>query len=223
MSPGGRKVRNLPFFGQHLYTLVRLRGEASDCFEAWLMAAVMAVLEERRLLKAIRSGSREACAEVVRRHYGPIYGFLLHLSAQANTAEDLTQETFATAWKAIGSFRGRSSFATWLHRIAYGKFIDFKRRDKRGQAVMEQLADRQSSSTALRSPLAQALANERGRYVYEAVGKLDEADREVIVLHYFQSLSFSQMATVLDEPLGTVKWRTSRALGKLKISLDGRI
>ena len=154
---------------------------------------------------------------------GPIYGFLLHLSRQASTAEDLTQETFAAAWKAIGSFHGRSSFATWLHRIAYGKFIDFKRRDKRGQAVMEQLADRQTSPTALRSPLAQAMANECSRHIYEALQNLDPADREVIVLHYFQSLSFSQMATVLDEPLGTVKWRTSRALGQLKISLDGRI
>ncbi len=179
--------------------------------------------EERQLSRAIRARNPQACAELVQSHYGPIYGFLLHLTRQTSTAEDLTQETFAAAWTAMDSFRGRSSFATWLHRIAYGKFIDFKRRDKRGQAVMEQLADRQTSPTALRSPLAQAMANERGRYVYEAVGKLDEADREVIVLHYFQSLSFSQMATVLDEPIGTVKWRTSRALGRLKISLNGRI
>ncbi len=179
--------------------------------------------EERQLSKAIRARNPQACAELVQNHYGPIYGFLLHLTRQATTAEDLTQETFATAWKAMGSFRGRSSFATWLHRIAYGKFIDFKRRDKRGQAVMEQLADRQTSPTALRSPLAQAMANERSRHIYEALQNLDPANREVIVLHYFQSLSFKQMATVLDEPLGTVKWRTSRALGRLKISLDGRI
>ncbi len=174
-------------------------------------------------MKAIRTGSREACAELVRRHYGRIYGFLLHLSGQVSTTEDLTQETFTAAWANIRSFRGRASLATWLHRIAYGKFIDLKRRSKRGQAVAEQLRHGQSRPTGLRGPLDEAVANERSRCVYAAVRELDGADREVIVLHYFQGLSFKQMATVLAEPVGTVKWRTSQALGRLKVSLDGRV
>ena len=196
---------------------------ANDGSGAWLIAAKMALRQERQLLKAIRAGSREACAEVVRRHYGRIYGFLLHLSGQVSTAEDLTQETFAAAWANIGSFRGRASFATWLHRIAYGKFIDFKRRSKRGQAVAEQLRHGQSSPTGLRSPLDEVIAEEHSRRIYAAVGELEPADREVIVLHYFQGLSFKQMGTVLDEPVGTVKWRTSQALGRLKVTLDGRV
>ena len=196
---------------------------ANDGSGAWLIAAKMALRQERQLLKAIHTGSREACAELVRRHYGRIYGFLLHLSSQVSTAEDLTQETFAAAWASIGSFQGRASIGTWLHRIAHGKFIDFKRRSKRGQAAMEQLANGESRPTGLRDPLDEAIANERSRRIYEALQELDGADREVIVLHYFQSLSFSQMATVLDEPVGTVKWRTSQALGRLKITLDGRI
>ena len=183
----------------------------------------MALRQERQLLKAIHAGSREACAELVRRHYGPIYSFLLHLSSQVSTAEDLTQETFAAAWASIGSFRGRASLATWLHRIAYGKFIDVKLRSKRGQAVAEQLRHGQTSPTGLRDPLDEAIANERSRHIYAAVRELDGADRAVIVLHYFQGLSFRQMGTVLDEPVGTVKWRTSHALGRLKTSLDGRV
>ena len=187
------------------------------------MAAKMALRQERQLSKAIRARCPEACAELVRGHYGPIYGFLLHLSRQPSTAEDLTQETFAAAWTAMGSFRGRSSFATWLYRIAYGKFIDFKRRSKRSQAAAEQFRNSKGRVTGVRGPLDKAIANERSRCVYEAVGKLDGADLEVIVLHYFQGLSYSQMATVLAEPVGTVKWRTSQALGRLKVSLDGRV
>ncbi len=183
----------------------------------------MALRQERQLSKAIRAGSPEACAEVVRKHYGRIYGFLLHLSGQMSEAEDLTQETFAAAWAGMAKFRGRVSIGTWLHRIAYSKFIDMKRRGKRGQAALEELVKDRRDAGDVRKPMDEAIANERSRSVYAAVEELDPADREVIVLHYFQGLSFRQMGTVLDEPIGTVKWRTSRALGRLKISLDGRI
>ncbi|MCK4849949.1 MAG: RNA polymerase sigma factor [Phycisphaerae bacterium] len=159
----------------------------------------------------------------MRRHYGRIYGFLLHLSGEMSAAEDLTQETFAAAWASISSFRGRASIGTWLHRIAYGKFIDFKRRSKRGQAVAEQLRHSNGRTRSVRNPLDEVIARERSGRVYAAVGELEPADREVIVLHYFQGLSFRQMGTVLDEPVGTVKWRTSQALGRLKVTLDGRV
>ena len=187
------------------------------------MAAVMGLLEERRLLRAIRSGSREACEELVRRHYGRIYGFLLHLSGEVSAAEDLTQETFAAAWGAMAKFGGRARVGTWLHRIAYGKFVDMKRRMKRGRAAMEEVVKRGGGAGDVRWPMDEVIANERRRRVYEAVGELEGADREVIVLHYFQGLSFRQMGAVLDEAVGTVKWRTSRALGRLKVSLDGRV
>ena len=55
---------------------------------------------------------------------GSVYRFLVHLTRDEPRAEDLTQETFAAAWRGIGSFAGRSGLGTWLHRIAYGKFID---------------------------------------------------------------------------------------------------
>ena len=179
--------------------------------------------QERRLLRAIRVGSQEACAEVVQRNYASIYRFLFHLSGQASTAEDLTQETFAAAWASIDSFRGRASLGTWLHQIAYGKFVDAKRRAKSHQVATERLRNSKDSTTGVRNPLDEVIANERSRRICAAVQELDGAKQEVIVLHYFQGLSFRQMAMVLAEPVGTVKWRTSQALGRLKMSLDGRL
>ena len=179
--------------------------------------------QERQLLKAARAGSQEACAELVRIHYDAIYRFLLHLGGQVGMAEDLTQETFAAAWASIDRFRGWASFSTWLHRIAHGKFVDAKRRAKSHQAATEQLRNSIGNSMGDPSPLEQVITKERSGRVYAAVQELDGADREVIVLHYFQGLSFRQMAAVLDEPTGTIKGRTSRALGRLKISLDGRV
>ncbi len=179
--------------------------------------------QERQLLKAARAGTQEACAKLVRRHYAAIYRFLLHLSGEVNMAEDLTQETFAAAWASIDGFRGWASFSTWLHRIAHGKFVDAKRRAKSHQVATEQLRNSNGNSTGDPSPLDQVITKERSGRVYAAVQKLDGADLEVIVLHYFQGLSFRQMATVLAEPVGTVKWRTSQALGRLKTALDGRV
>ena len=183
----------------------------------------MVLRQERRLLKAIRAGSQEACAELVRTHYSAIYRFLLHLNGNVSRAEELTQETFAAAWVSIGGFRGRASLGTWLHKIAYGKFVDLKRRVKSQRAATEHLQNNARTGVSVRGPMDEAIAKERWGRIYAAVEELEEADREVIVLHYFQGLSFREMAEVLDEPMGTVKWRTSRALGRLKISLDGRV
>ena len=218
-----RDNRNLPFFGQHLYTLVRLIKRGQMAARAQFIAGKMVTREERQLIRTIRAGNRAGCAELVRSHYASIYRFLLHLSGNVSSAEDLTQETFAAAWAGIGRFGGRASLKTWLHKIAYGKFVDAKRRCKVSQTAIEKLQRQNNSPAEARNPLAEAISKERSGRVYDAVGELNTDEREVIVLHYFQGLSFREMAAVLDEPTGTVKGRTSRALGQLKITLDGRV
>ena len=125
----------------------------NDGSEQGLFAGKMAPRQQRRLLKEIRTGSQEACAELLRSYYASIYRFLLHLGGNVSTAEDLTQETFAAAWKGIGSFRGRASLGTWLHKIAYGKFVDFARRAKRGEAAAEQLRNRKDITRGIPNPL----------------------------------------------------------------------
>ena len=87
--------------------------------------------DDRRLLNSLRAGRSEAFAELVRSHYQAVYRFLLHMVRDVHRAEDLTQETFATAWERMATFQGRSTLATWLHRIAYTKFIDGQRSDRR--------------------------------------------------------------------------------------------
>ncbi|MHC4156637.1 MAG: RNA polymerase sigma factor, partial [Planctomycetota bacterium] len=82
--------------------------------------------QERQTIKKLRQGRRDAYEDVICRHYGPIYRFLAYLTLDAGLAEELTQETFAAAWANIDRFEQRSALATWLHRIAYRKFIDAK-------------------------------------------------------------------------------------------------
>ena len=94
----------------------------------------------------MRAGHPEACAERVRGHYQAVYRLLVHLTRDVHQAEDLTQETFAAAWERIATFEGRATLATWLHRIAYTKFID-ARRGRSGRA--EEMLDRRPEPDAV--------------------------------------------------------------------------
>src|SRR5438132_1341104 len=88
-------------------------------------------IEERKLLEACRRGDPEALRRLVDAHYDPLYRFLWRLTASAETAAELTQETFVRALERLRMFDGRSRFATWLHAIALNLWRDARRRAPR--------------------------------------------------------------------------------------------
>jgi RNA polymerase sigma-70 factor (ECF subfamily) len=172
--------------------------------------------DEQRLLSHLRAGRAAACAELVRAHYQTVYRFLVHLTRDSHQAEDLTQETFATAWEKIAAFQGRATLGTWLHRIAYTKFVDARRAERRDARLRERLT---SPQVAPNDPCDTAMAGDEAQRLYRALYRLDAPERTLLVLHYLQGLSYRAMASVLDEPTGTVKWRTAEALQRLRALL----
>jgi len=164
--------------------------------------------EDQRLVSNLRAGRPEARALLVRGHYRTVYRFLVHLTRDVHEAEDLTQETFAAAWEKIAKFHGRATLATWLHRIAYTKFIDAQRARRRAAGLLERLTSPNVSSA---DPLAAVIAHDVAQRLYHALHELDAPDRTVLVLHYLQSLSnrevektraiYVLMATKLELPL----------------------
>jgi RNA polymerase sigma-70 factor (ECF subfamily) len=176
---------------------------------------------DKALVKRILAGDHEACVEFVGEYHAPIYRLLVHLARDAHLAEDLAQETFLTAWAKIGSFNAASSLKTWLHTIAYRKFIDASRRNERTALIRGTAAVDEAHSRAA-SPYDRALASEEARRLYRAVDCLKPAERDVVVLHYLQGLSYEEMAAVMQQPSGTLKWRTREALEKLRRDLETR-
>ena len=148
---------------------------------------------------------------------------MAYLTGDKTLAEDLTQETFISAWTNIDRFEARASIGTWLHKIAYNKFIDSKRGLERRTASISGLGTPQPDVPAPSNPLYRLMADEHSRLLYEAIRKLASSEYIVILLHYIQGLSFRQMAKVLDVPVGTVKWQTSHALKRLKGFLTDRV
>ncbi len=137
-------------------------------------------------------------------------------------AEELTQETFACAWENIDSFRGRASLGTWLHKIAYRKFIDSKRKIQRDNALTETLKTQNNDQRQNHDPFQEIAKDEHQQLLYNALKQLDKPDCTIIVLHYIQGLTYRQMAKILAEPKGTVKWRTNSAIKKLRAILTKR-
>ncbi|MFC1738753.1 RNA polymerase sigma factor [Planctomycetota bacterium] len=167
-------------------------------------------------IKALRKGDPEACKAVICRHYKSIYRFLAYLTQDASLAEDLTQDTFVSAWAKIDSFKGRALMRTWLHKIAYHKFIDSGHRLKRFNTLIDGLKQNSRDVHNNLNPLYQLTLQEHTKLLYEAVQKLDAAEYIVIVLHYIQEISFRNIAKILDKPSGTIKWRMNKALKKLR-------
>ena len=180
----------------------------------------MSESSDKALAKRILAGDREACVELIRQLHAPIYRMLFHLCRDAHLAEDLTQESFLAAWTKIGGFQATSSLNTWLHKIAYRKFIDAHRRNSR--TVVAQAASVDEARSQAPNPYESAIAEDESRRLYVALDRLGSAERDVVVLHYLQGLSYEEMADVLAQPSGTVKWRTREALENLRSILDAK-
>jgi RNA polymerase sigma-70 factor (ECF subfamily) len=174
---------------------------------------------DNALVKRILAGHHEACVELIGQYHAPIYRLLMHLCRDAHWAEDLAQESFLAAWSKIGSFKASSSLKTWLHQIAYRKFVDAHRRKQRTVPLQDNSAIENKPSQGS-NPYGQALAKEQAQQLYQAIEQLKPDEREVVVLHYLQGLSYEETAEVLDQPSGTVKWRTSQALERLRSVLE---
>jgi len=179
--------------------------------------------DRRQTLKDLHKGRRRAYEEVVLRNYKAVYRFMVYLTRDISLAEELTQETFTSAWANIESFEARASIATWLHRIAYRKFIDSTRCLQRNAALIAGLKEENNNARRSSDPLQGLTADEHTRLLYEAMRSLKQDEYIAILLHYIQGLSFRQVAKVLKLPVGTVKWQNSRALEKLRQYLSGRV
>ena len=177
---------------------------------------------EESLVEEAQRGGREAFAELVRRHERRIYGVVYRMSGNPSDADDLAQEVFLTAWRAIGSFRRGSSFYTWLYRIAVNLSLTFLRkraREKDRAAFDENLAAASPAHGASSSPEGSSALSEIKARVDEAVGALPARFRASFVLVAGEGLSHRDAARVLGCSENTVAWRMHKARKLLRARL----
>ena len=173
---------------------------------------------------AYRSGESIAMEALVKRHHEKLLRFLIRLVGDRAAAEDVFQETFVQVHLSANSYDAERRFEPWLFTIAANKARDLLRKNSRRRTLDlsspvqgassggdgATFVDLLASSSA--TPAAETSDAEKDRLVQRAVQELPASLREVILLAYFQRMSYSQIADVLGIPLGTVKSRLHAAV-----------
>ena len=162
------------------------------------------------IARVLVSDDHAAFGELVHRHQSAVRRFLRHLTGgDAALADDLAQETFVQAYRSLARFHGGSAFPTWLMGIAHNHWRNARRRERTVPMSAEHLAALEPSpSPASLSDLTQDLA--------QAMRTLTADEQAAFHLCYQQGLSHSEIAGVLQWPLGTVKTHLNRGKDKLR-------
>lgn len=175
---------------------------------------------DRSLVAAAAAGDDDAFATLLSRHQASIVNLARALTAGDGEADDLAQETFIRAYKAIGRFRGDSTFRTWLHRVAVNVIqTHLKQRARRrrwfGPSLDERDADgRQQAAMAVPATIEDATA--RREVIDRALATLPADMRMAVTLRDVHGFDYAEIATMLDVPIGTVESRIFRARQRLR-------
>ena len=180
--------------------------------------------EEGALIERARHGDHEAYAALVQMHQDVVFRTAYLITRSAADAEDVTQEAFIKAFRALSGFREGAPFRPWILRIAANEARNRRRSIGRRMEVSadarveldEGLGPAREPADPGATPEEVALAGEQREILLAALGRLDEDDRLVIAYRYFFDLSEAEMADALEVPRGTVKSRLSRAMARLR-------
>ncbi len=169
------------------------------------------------LVARAKQGDARAFEELVRRYRKRIYALALHLTGSGSDADDITQDVFLRAYRALDSFEGRSEFFTWVYRMTVNRSLNARRdRDRRGEELMDDLrVELAVKVDARENPGAAAeLRQTYGRLV-RALDALPAEMKTSVVLVALQGLSHGEAAVVQKCSDGTIAWRMHEARRRL--------
>jgi RNA polymerase sigma-70 factor (ECF subfamily) len=177
------------------------------------------------LVRGALNGSEHAFRDIVQRYQRPVFGLVARVVRDPGRAEELAQDTFVKAFRALHTYDVNRKFSAWLLTIAHHVAIDEVRRGALSTVSLDELnesdgppieiADRKSAS-----PVALAERKELATALKLAIGKLRPEYREVVILRYEQDLEYEEIAEITELPLGTVKSTLFRARKELAVEME---
>ena len=177
------------------------------------------------LVTAARRGDMEAYEELVHRHRDKIYARAFSMVRNEEQALDLSQEAWIKAWQRLHQFHGDSSFATWITRITINLSLDFLRKAKRQRAESVEALEETSGGVERQlpvinpNPTARLERVELRSKIDQALTKLSEDHRTVLVLHEFEELAYKEIAERVGCSIGTVMSRLFYARRKMAAAM----
>lgn len=181
--------------------------------------------EDQVLIRRVLRGDRRAFEELMRKYERRIYGFVVRMVRNEETAVDLTQDFFIKIYTVLDKYNFEYKFSTWAYRICYNLVIDHIRKH---QAQVDSLDDDSvsprdmlESDNVSREDGFRALARAETRdYVWRVVDQIPLKFRELILLRYIQDLKYEEIAEIMSLPVGTVKNRIFKAKEILKQEME---
>ena len=183
--------------------------------------------EDQQLVARAQSGDAGAFDQLVIKYTPRLYGLVYNMTANHEDTNDLLQDIFAKAYKAIRGFRGKSTFYTWIHSIAVNMTLNFLK--KRGRRYHLSLDDVDSSIqndkeflelTQTSSPVREADLSELQKRLNEAMMRLSEDHRAVVTMFHIQGMPHAEISKILRVSEGTVRSRLFYANRQLQNYLD---
>ena len=177
---------------------------------------------EQKLIERASGGDPSAFNQLMAMHEKRMYAVALRMFANREDAQDCLQEAMLRIYRAIGGFKGQSSFSTWVYRITMNTCLDELRRKKnRPNTSLDNLLDQGwSPSDGDNVPERRAIQSETRKMLAGAIRELPEDMRSAIVLQDVQGYSYDEIAQMLDVNVGTIKSRISRGREKLREKLS---
>jgi len=176
---------------------------------------------DQQLVADYLDGEEKALDELISRYLKAVYNFIYRITNSFEEAEDIAQETFLKTWKNLKKYNQEENFKTWLFTITRNTTIDWLRKKKdiklsdfedyEGENVL-------TNTLADKNPLPNELAikSEQKRKLDKVLSKMPVIYREVLLLHYYEDLTFDEIGKILGKPLNTVKSQHHRALSAIK-------
>lgn len=177
-------------------------------------------VNETDLVIQAQNGDRNAFSELVRIHAQGVINVTYRMCGDVQISEDAAQEAFIRAWQKLPAYRPQTPLRNWLYRIAVNAATDILRKEKRitpDDINNLHLADGQPGPEAMTSQ------QERTAMVQGAILSLPDASRAVLVLREYEELSYQEISSTLDIPLGTVMSRLNYARKLLKTKLETQL
>jgi len=182
--------------------------------------------EDGALIARIQRGETSAFNELVRRHERRAYSYALRLTRNADEAADIVADAFVRVYRSLGTFRGDSSFTTWLYRIETNCFLDMKKKVSAQRTVsLEEILSTTNGQTDTQiaddreTPLEHVEKGERITVIQQVMRQLPKSHQAILMMYHAESMSYDEIADVLNMPIGTVKSRLNRARLRLRDAL----
>lgn len=170
------------------------------------------VNDDLQLVEQFKRGAQSAFNELVIKYKSRIYYLVLRIIGDSDEAADIAQSTFIRVYRNLHSFRGRSSFKTWLYRIAINQSKNYLREKVR----KERLPPLPKAEREIEGKLEKMITRERGQMLREAIAQLPERQQLTLVLRIYEELPYKEIASIMGGSTGLAKVNYYHAINNLR-------